>query len=386
MPGSEIQLPVSGPAGLNQFGVPAYCGTIWIDFFKAHLAASSREKHALAVALLYRHAAAMRPPIDVDQALLQPDLDAIDALLSSFLLTRQAVENDRAWPLAADFVFRFLREVTGSEALSLQRKLKFIEHQYGQLRPRKRSTSPSVRSIPSAVLEDLFAVVNPDSQKNPFRTAPNRWRNFTIFMLLLQLGLRKSELLILEVGSFRSQFDPELCDTRYWLDVATHAAPDPRAKAARLKNDLAVRQLPLSASLVACLDTYIANYRGDCSHAFLFASAEGNPLAASSLDSIFETLNDTLSATSKDVLKSKRIGKITPHSLRHTAAVLRLQRFVESGLHLEEAVQRMRPFFGWARSSDMPQHYARAFFDPLHAAVWEETFNDSLASLRGAFL
>ena len=387
MPVSKIPMPISGPACLNHVGVPTFCGTIWLDYFKGHLATSSREKHSLAVTAIYRHASGMQPPIDLDQALLMPDMEALDALLSSFLLTRQSADNDRLWPLASNFVFSLLRQITGSDPASLHRKLRFMEHRYRQIKHRGRPGEVKVRAIPSDVLEDMFGLLHPDSKRNPFRTAQNRWRKFTIFMMLLQLGLRKSELLILDVSSFHCQFDAELNDTRHWLDVAgTNHSRDPRAKTARLKNDLAVRQLPLTASLVSCLNTYITAYRGDCPHAFLFASAEGSPLAASSLDSVFAVLNESLSDSSKSAMEDKRVGRITPHSLRHTAAVLRLQRFVEGGLHLEEAVHRMRPFFGWSRTSDMPQHYARAFFDPLHAAIWEEAFNDSLASLRGAAL
>jgi len=380
----ENQLPVTGPAILNHLGLPAYCGTIWVDFFKGNLAISTREKYAYAVNALYRHASTMRPQIDVDFALTKPDLVAMDTLLSSFLLSRQNIDNDRTWPLVSDFVFGFLREITGSEAVSLQRKLQFMATRYGQLRPRGRIKQPHIRCVPYEVLEDLFSLVHPQSTKNPFRTDQNRWRNYTLFMLLLQLGLRKSELLILNVGSFRSQYDVEVGENRFWLDIAvTHSVDDPRAKTARLKNNLATRQIPLSASLVGCLETYLTSCRGDPPHEFMLSSSEGRPLSASSLDYVFDVLNRVLSDQSKVILTSRRIGTITPHSLRHTAAVLRLQRFVESGMELEEAVHRLRPFFGWSRSSEMPYHYARAFFDPLHAAVWEETFNDSLASLRG---
>lgn len=224
----ENQLPVSGPVALNQLGLPAYCGTVWIDFFKGNLAISTREKHAHAVTALYRHASTMRPQIDVDFALTEPDLVAIDTLLSSFLLSRQNIDNDRFWPLVSDFVFGFLREITGSEAVSLQRKLQFMATRYGQLRPRSRMKQQHIRCVPYEVLEDLFSLVHPQSTKNPFRTDQNRWRNYMLFMLLLQLGLRKSELLILNVGSFRSQYDVEVGENRFWLDIAvTHSDVTP---------------------------------------------------------------------------------------------------------------------------------------------------------------
>ena len=56
------------------------------------------------------------------------------------------------------------------------------------------------------MIEELHEIFHPSSQRNPYRTEPIRWRNFTIFMLLLHLGLRAGELLGPTAGAIKSEF------------------------------------------------------------------------------------------------------------------------------------------------------------------------------------
>jgi len=51
-------------------------------------------------------------------------------------------------------------------------------------------------------------------------------------------------------------------------------------------------------------------------------------------------------------------------------------------MEFEEIGRRIRPFMGWAPGSEMPFHYARAFFEPRYAKMWNESFDDTLAALR----
>jgi hypothetical protein len=49
---------------------------------------------------------------------------------------------------------------------------------------------------------------------------------------------------------------------------------------------------------------------------------------------------------------------------------------------MEEAMQQMRSFFGWARSSDMPLRYARTVFEDRLASVWRTEFDERVEVLR----
>jgi hypothetical protein len=50
---------------------------------------------------------------------------------------------------------------------------------------------------------------------------------------------------------------------------------------------------------------------------------------------------------------------------------------------MDEALQKMRTFFGWSRQSTMPARYARAVFEDRLAGVWNDAFDDRVELLRG---
>jgi len=49
---------------------------------------------------------------------------------------------------------------------------------------------------------------------------------------------------------------------------------------------------------------------------------------------------------------------------------------------MDEALQKLRTFFGWSRQSTMPSRYARAVFEDRLAGVWNNAFDDRVALLR----
>lgn len=132
-----------------------------------------------------------------------------------------------------------------------------------------------MRALPTEVIEDLHEIFHPASQRNPYRTELIRWRNFTILMLLLHLGLRAGEL----------------------LDLAAGATP-----------------------------------------------------------------------AAADALATRHRVNLSPHDLRHTSAVVRLQRYVAAGLPQQD--------------SEMPLLYARAYFEPRFQNVWDECFTTALEEPR----
>ena len=79
-----------------------------------------------------------------------------------------------------------------------------------------------------------------------------------------------------------------------------------------------------------------------------------------------------------------RTGKnsVTPHDLRHTCAVVRLNQFLNNGDTVELALPKMRVFFGWSRVSNMPSKYARAVFEDRISSVWSNIMDDRVEVLR----
>jgi hypothetical protein len=61
---------------------------------------------------------------------------------------------------------------------------------------------------------------------------------------------------------------------------------------------------------------------------------------------------------------------------------VRLNQLLTQGDSMDEALQKLRSFFGWSRTSDMPAYYARAVFEDRLSAVWNNVFDDRVAVLR----
>ena len=167
-----------------------------------------REKHARAISGLYRDAEAMQPPVDLDKALLETNLRDLRAVLSSALIGHQSRGTaDRRWDLQKRFVFGMLDMVNVVRAPELSQQLRMLQRSFSQLRnaPAARPASQTARSLPADVLEDMFELVDPTSGRNPFRMMTARWRNYSIVLLLFQLGLRRSELLLLRRSSMSGE-------------------------------------------------------------------------------------------------------------------------------------------------------------------------------------
>ena len=381
------QLPaiLTGPVVTDALGIPRYAATIWIDFLHGDLAVQTRSAYRRAAAALYDQAAQCAPAVDLDLALLSPNLSEVERVLSAFLLSLQiksGIATSAQWRLARSFVFDFLR-FSEVDTDTMRKRLLEIEQRFRRLRPQAPRPPAPVRALPAEVIEDLHEIFHPSSQRNPYRTEPIRWRNFTIFMLLLHLGLRAGELLSLTAGAIKSEFSHATGAEAFWIDVEIDdRLVDDRARPASLKNANATRQLPLPPELADLCALYLTNFRGDPPHGFLFTSQEGRPLSDRTLGQIFSNAQACLTLPAIDALARRHRGNLSPHDLRHTSAVVRLQRYRNAGLSQDEAIERLRPFFGWARDSEMPLLYARAYFEPRFQDVWDECFTNALEALR----
>jgi len=222
------------------------------------------------------------PAINLDLALISPNLLEIERVLSAFLLTLQiksGIATNSQWRLARSFVFDFLR-FSEIDTDTMRKRLLDIEQRFRRLRPQAPKPPAPVRALPAEVIEDLHEIFHPTALRNPYRTEPIRWRNFTIFMLLLHLGLRAGELLSLTAGAIKSEFSHLTGSEAFWINVEIDdQLIDKRARPASLKNANATRQLPLPPELADLCALYLTNFRGDPPHGFLFTSQEGRSLS-----------------------------------------------------------------------------------------------------------
>ena len=254
----------------------------------------------------------------------------------------------------------------------------------GSIRPHDQGRIAYARALPDETLGELQEVAHPNSRRNPFKDESIRWRNWLIVNLLLLAGLRRGELLLLVSDSLKQGFSRVERKERYWLNVTTIIEDNRRFTQARIKTVQSNRQVPCSNSLANLYETYLAHYRApDDGHPFLLTSEHGAPLSARSVNKILSQLFNRFSLEARNRFE-EQCGKqraISPHDLRHTCATARYSEFARRDRDRELVLQRMRAFFGWSITSDMPDRYARAAIQRDLSEGWDDTFERRLRGL-----
>jgi integrase len=178
-----------------------------------------------------------------------------------------------------------------------------------------------VEGLAPEIQDRLLSIVHPDSDDNPWRCKSKmarvrrrkyfeRIRNQLFVHMLLQLGVRRGELMNLELFDIDTDIEGEATVfIRRSPDNERDERPDgPETKT----ND---RLLAVNEPLAQLIDKYRENVRpkikGSDANTFLFVSTlDGRPLSNSTATQIFETIRN------RHPDLSERL--IHPHILRHT--------------------------------------------------------------------
>jgi len=386
---------LSGTLIVDALGLPRYWALAWAAMEVSDIGESHLSKQLAAIDRLY-HAVEARTGTDcLDRLLTNLDLDTLEPILEGFFIELRNRRYDAGTDPSGIWraVVAFVRAVVNRIATSLGRRqfdelharLLRLDNLYAQLRPGRRKRAVKIRALPAGVVEDLYGLIVPTSPRNPFRSLDNSYRNLALFLLMMHQGLRRGEVCILPVDAVKDGLDPRTGELRRWLDIVEnpYERSDRRSSRPSLKTAHAIRQIPISDELVEVLDTYSINYRGKQDHSFLFSSQKNQPLALPSVNQIFDVLSQSLSPGAKAELRKRRhTEKITPHDLRHTAAVVRLTEFIDAGHSMQVSLDALKVFFGWSKESEMPRHYARAYFEDRLSTVWNTTFDTHIDHLR----
>jgi integrase len=395
---SDISVPYNlrGPVLVDQYGLPRYWAAVWSTVSAAHLADSTHLKKLRYIENLYQHADQLLGRSALDDALGMLNDDVLATILESWFVSirnqPQTTDGDeKRWQTGLGFVSLVVTWVSKSQAGELmqciEKRLQRLSMLYRQLHVNKAKPVEAIRSLPAATIKALYELLDPESPLNPFHRIQTRWRVFVSFVMMLHQGLRRGEVLLLPVDCVKSGFDPKQGRIRYWINIQENpyeeAGSDPRYSKPGLKTAASNRQVPVSEATANIIESYAQNYRRQPQHSFLLNSQTNMPLSTEALTKAFAEVSQRLPA---DVLKEldDRTGKqsVTPHDLRHTCAVMRLHQLLQQGDSLEEALQKLRTFFGWSKTSAMPSRYARAVFEDRLASVWNDAFDDRVALLR----
>ncbi|MDP1594754.1 MAG: site-specific integrase [Gallionella sp.] len=393
--GSTTPPSLRGPMLVDSAGLPRFWVTVWSLYVSADLANSSKEKLLRHIESLYEFADQLKGAGSLDDAIAEINIELLGEILESYFITfqNQSVINQSAqlkWQTAFQFVRDTVLRLSKSnlplsQIHEIEGKLNRLTLLYQQLRIGKKRQQEIIRSLPAGVVEELYSMLDPESFSNPFGNMATKWKVYVIFIILLHQGLRRGELLLQPADAVKSGFDKKFNKDRFWLSVVynPYEEDDSRYSKPGVKTPSSIRQMPVSALTANIIQEYVENYRGKVNHSFLISSQKGKPLSTEALTCIFKKITLNLSKVALHDLK-QRTGKesITPHDLRHTCAVVRLNQLLERGKAMDEALQEMRTFFGWSRSSDMPQKYARAVFEDRLAGIWNNVFDDRVSILR----
>jgi integrase len=391
---SSAPVALRGPALFDSDGLPRFWAAAWACLLRSDLSFATTKQKLRYIEGLYVHADVILGEAGLDNALSAMDIRSLGSVLESYFvaLRNKSCSMDASqdrWQVAVSFITDVASRIARcsprqSEMNALQQRLAEIEAQCSRLYFGTRRKPDRVRSLPAEVVETLYAVLEPTSASNPFVTERTRWRVYLLFVLLLHQGLRRGELLALPLDALKTSVSPTDGQQRQWLTVRYNPyEDDPRSSTPSIKNSSSIRQIPVSEAIVTLVDEYVGSYRGRPDHSFLMNSQKNRPLSTEGVTKLFEKLTSSLSSPVLRILEDHTGHRsISAHHLRHTCAVFRLNQMLASGVVMEDALQRLRVFFGWSRSSDMPLRYARAVFEDRLATVWRAEFDDRVNVLR----
>lgn len=378
-------------------GLPRYWAGVWALMANHDLAASSQVKKLRYIENLYGHADRLFGSHALDDALGSLNDDVLAEILESWFITIRnqpsvGPADESRWRAGLAFVVSVVTWLSKTtlptdRLRQIEARLHRLSHLYGQLHIRQSRQTSQIRSLPASVVQALYEVLDPASAANPFPRIHTRWLAFMAFLLMLHQGLRRGELLLLTADVIKEGFDERQQRSRCWLNVRqsqySDDGDDPRYSKPSIKSASSIRQLPVSAATAGLIQTYVENYRGKPDHAFLLNTQQNSPLSTESLTKMFVKISACLPPQIRQELKDRN-GKqsVTPHDLRHTCAVVRLNQLLQQGDSMDEALQKLRAFFGWSRESQMPIRYARAVFEDRLSSVWNDALDDRIAVLR----
>lgn len=224
----------------------------------------------------------------------------------------------------------------------------------------RKRRNDEMRGLTHQERDRLLQVMDPKSLENPFVNEALKLRNYIILLLGLELGLRRSEMLLVKLSDIRWH--------RRELSVVNleNEKVDRRTVAPQFKTH--ERMLQMSDELIWALQAYVDTYRDAKKggskakkHPFLLVSHrrnEGGPLSIKALDGVLP-----------------RVGKMVPelehvhlHLLRHDAVYTLLESMREEleTLTPEDRTTQVHKIltyaFGWSPESNMPGLYGAKFW------------------------
>ena len=226
----------------------------------------------------------------------------------------------------------------------------------------KKTKIDEVKGLADRERDRLLEVMHPESPENPFANKATKLRNYIILLLGLEMGVRRSEMLLIKVSDIRWH------NRKLAVVNLEDESIDPRTMAPQFKTN--ERELKLGDDLYEAIVEYESKYRvrktskGPCQakkHPFLLVSHrknEGKPLSIKGVDGVLPRVGTV----------APELAHISLHILRHDAAFTMLESMREEleNLKPEDRTTKTQNtltwMFGWSPKSNMPGLYGAKFW------------------------
>ena len=324
-----------------------------------------------AIQLLLEHTDAQG--IDLEQRVLKREFLAtheIETLCDQAQLRRNAGHRDqrtvsvghhyKRLSFIATYLEWFVREVLDNRrSRDDDRAVDEMVRKINSRRPEWNSKGAERdRALTDEQLQRLMEVLDPSHPDNPFNDERAAIRNQLAVLMLARLGVRKGELLAVQVG------DIDWGARQLRIERRPDDDHDPRTRQPRAKT--LARRLTLFPELIERLRHYIMGARRSTkranTHRYLLVvhregPDEGQPLSESGLDKVFKTLRRC------DPL----LASLHPHAMRHTwnwQFSRAMDEMPEERRPSHEEQESMRSHdMGWVEGSGTARAYNRRFIE-----------------------
>ena len=334
--------------------------TLWLRSFATNTILSE----VRALADLYTWATELTPPLDLESTLRKECLDPTKLLsFANWTKSRSKRTKSRIIQLAEDgtpsvrmgrtsnkiigYVSGFLVWAADNQAKLPGEGERIRKHLRATFAVSKRGARRVGFTTEQRAL--ILRVVHPDSPENPFN-APARKRNYAIIKILLETGIRRGELLSLQVNDMYAGGS----DTRIAVRKRGASRIDPRKIVPSVKT--AERDIALRDDTKALLVDLLVERRElakkgiRIKHPFLIvAPSTGMPLTLDGVNSIFRRISTA----------RPDLGWVHPHKLRHAFNDDFATRGQAAGADIKKpAFDAMHKYIsGWSPTSEMPSTY-----------------------------
>ena len=204
---TQLGLSLNKHIAVGDIGVPRYWVTVWEALNGHNFRPSTLAKRLSAIDQFYNFTTELAGGYCLDSIIASGNFDVLEQYLEAFFIhirnTSSQTNQNHAnrWLFVLDFARDLMFRLSGTSTdegtlLDLRRKIRRLDQLYASFRPKRQAKQQKIRALPASVIEELYLLTDPTSEKKPFRSVSQRWRNQALFLLYPHLGLRRAETLV----------------------------------------------------------------------------------------------------------------------------------------------------------------------------------------------